>query len=370
MPAVSVLSSRARTLLVALLVALLATPLAAAVQPTPAHASTFGERVVSEASRHYGKPYSWGATGPSSFDCSGFVGYVYRQFGVSLPRTSRDQYAAIPHVSQSSKAVGDLIFTYDSGGIYHVGIYAGSNKMWAATKSGDIVRPQTIWTSSYVVGRPPGGGPAGAIGALWERYGAEDGFLGDPLNEEYSVRGGRKVDFEGGDVYWSAATHAHEVHGSIRGLYDSAGGASSAMGLPTSDEHSVRGGRANTFANGAVYWSTSYGSRSVQGSIWAKHDSLGGPDSVLGLPTRSEASTPGGRVSRFRGGEIYWSSSTGSHEVHGAILGTYWELGGSGGKLGLPVTDERDAKGGRESVFQGGTLRWSSTTGKVRLIAS
>lgn len=113
----------------------------------------FGARVIAKARTHYGKPYKWGATGPSRFDCSGFTGYVFRQVGKNLPRTSRQQYAASRKVAPSAKRVGDLIFKYDgSGRIYHVGIYAGNGRMWAATSSGDIVRMQAV-SGRYKVGR-------------------------------------------------------------------------------------------------------------------------------------------------------------------------------------------------------------------------
>ena len=113
----------------------------------------FARRLIAEAKKHYGKPYRWGATGPSSFDCSGFTGYVYRKLGKSLPRDSRSQYRATIHVSKSAKRVGDLIFRYSSSGrIYHVGIYAGGGKMINSTRTGDVVRKSTV-KGRYKVGR-------------------------------------------------------------------------------------------------------------------------------------------------------------------------------------------------------------------------
>ncbi len=113
-----------------------------------------GKRVVEEASTHFGKPYQWGGEGPVTFDCSGLTKYVYNEFGVKLPHNSAAQYEVVNHVAKSDMRLGDLVFIYDEGGIFHVGIYAGGDKMWAATKTGDIVRKQEIWTNSYVVGRP------------------------------------------------------------------------------------------------------------------------------------------------------------------------------------------------------------------------
>ncbi|CUU60161.1 Cell wall-associated hydrolase, NlpC family [Parafrankia irregularis] len=116
-------------------------------------ANTIGEKAVYLASLQAGKPYIYGAEGPNSFDCSGLVQYVYKQLGKSVPRTTDQQYAATTHISQYNKAPGDLIFFGTPGNIYHVGIYAGDGKMWVAPHSGDVVKLQTIYTTSYMVGR-------------------------------------------------------------------------------------------------------------------------------------------------------------------------------------------------------------------------
>ena len=64
------------------------------------------------------------------------------------------QYSAVRHISKSYRQPGDLIFLKDSSGhIYHVGIYAGSNRIWHAPHSGSYVKLATLWTTSYVVGR-------------------------------------------------------------------------------------------------------------------------------------------------------------------------------------------------------------------------
>ncbi|MCW2777251.1 MAG: hydrolase, partial [Frankiales bacterium] len=112
-----------------------------------------GRGALAEAPDHAGKPYAWGASGPDSFDCSGFTMFLFGHQGVRIPRTASDQYAAGTKVDQDGKQPGDLIFTDDGGGISHVGIYAGGGTMWAAPKSGDHVRQQTIWTDRYYVGR-------------------------------------------------------------------------------------------------------------------------------------------------------------------------------------------------------------------------
>ena len=153
-PTGSTARSTARsTVLLGLLVALLGSLLTMTAAPADA-GTTLGQRAVTEASRHYGKPYQYGATGPHRFDCSGFTQYVFKRLGKSIPRTSRDQYARGIKIAKANKRIGDLIFTYNSSGrIYHVGIYAGRGYMWASPKTGDHVRKQRIWTSRYKVGR-------------------------------------------------------------------------------------------------------------------------------------------------------------------------------------------------------------------------
>ncbi|MGB9378192.1 MAG: NlpC/P60 family protein [Mycobacteriales bacterium] len=110
--------------------------------------------VMTEAARHNGQPYVYGAAGPSSFDCSGYTQYVYRQFGRILPRTTAQQYAAVHHIPKSYAAQGDLIFFGSTpSGIYHMGIYAGGGYIWHSPSNGQTVKKQLIWTSAYYTGR-------------------------------------------------------------------------------------------------------------------------------------------------------------------------------------------------------------------------
>lgn len=367
MPAHPSLLRRARSLAVTVTLSFATVPVLGMLNPAPAQAATYGQLILNAAAQHYGQPYVYGATGPSSFDCSGFTGYIYRQFGVNLPRTSGEQYNAIPHVAQDQKQVGDLIFTYDSGGIYHVGIYAGNNQIYAATHTGDVVRPQTMWTSAYLVGRPVLGG---AIGAKWEALGGGASALGQALNLEHPVPGAQKVDFQYGDIYWTPSTGAREVQGAIVAKYDAVGASASALGVPANDEVAVNGGRASRFTGGAIYWSPVTGAHEVHGGIGQKYDALGGPLFGIGLPTGDEGDVAGGRASTFAFGAIYWGPSTGAVEVHGAILDRYRALGASAGALGMPVSDERAAPGGRETAFQHGILRWNAKTNTVSLLRS
>jgi cell wall-associated NlpC family hydrolase len=100
-----------------------------------------------------GRPYRWGATGPRAFDCSGYTLYVLKKQGIKIPRTAAQQYRKTKHVAKKRVHVGDLIFFYGRGGIYHVGIYAGKHKMWHAPHSGSVVKLAKIYGSNWKVGR-------------------------------------------------------------------------------------------------------------------------------------------------------------------------------------------------------------------------
>ncbi|MFD6529099.1 NlpC/P60 family protein [Streptomyces sp. NPDC060184] len=85
-----------------------------------------------------GKPYVWGATGPSAYDCSGLTQAAWRAAGVSLPRTTYTQINAGQRVSRAQLAPGDLVFFYS--GISHVGLYVGDGKMIHAPHPGAPIR--------------------------------------------------------------------------------------------------------------------------------------------------------------------------------------------------------------------------------------
>jgi cell wall-associated NlpC family hydrolase len=100
-----------------------------------------------------GRPYRYGAAGPYAFDCSGYVQYVFKKQHWRLNRTAAGQYRQTKHVSKRSARVGDLVFFYGRGGVYHVGIVAGHGMMWAAPHTGAVVRKQKIYGSNWLIGR-------------------------------------------------------------------------------------------------------------------------------------------------------------------------------------------------------------------------
>ena len=118
------------------------------------------QAVIDLAHKQLGKPYVWGAEGPNSFDCSGLIYYVYKNAaGITLPRTSSDQYSAGVAVSRSNLKAGDLIFssTDGTGNITHVAIYVGDGQMIHAPRNGKNVEKVSInnsyWNKAYVGAR-------------------------------------------------------------------------------------------------------------------------------------------------------------------------------------------------------------------------
>ncbi|POX44786.1 glycoside hydrolase [Streptomyces sp. Ru71] len=118
-----------------------------------ASAATTATKALQIAASKKGAPYQWGATGPRRFDCSGLTLYSFKKAGKKLPRTAAQQYNKTRHIPAGSRKAGDLVFFHSGSNVYHVGIYAGKNKIWHAPKTGDVVRLQKIWTKSVWYGR-------------------------------------------------------------------------------------------------------------------------------------------------------------------------------------------------------------------------
>jgi cell wall-associated NlpC family hydrolase len=118
-----------------------------------ADAATLSIKALNIAASKKGSPYKYGAAGPKRFDCSGLVLYSYKRAGKKLPRTAASQYNKSHHLSASHRKVGDLVFFHYGRSVYHVGIYAGHNKIWHSPKPGTKVRLEKIWTRSVWYGR-------------------------------------------------------------------------------------------------------------------------------------------------------------------------------------------------------------------------
>lgn len=97
-----------------------------------------GQKISDAAMSKQGAPYVWGATGPSSFDCSGLTSWAYNQVGKSIPRTSGAQASGGTPVSLNALQPGDIISYYS--GASHVAIYIGDGKIVHALNEGSPVQ--------------------------------------------------------------------------------------------------------------------------------------------------------------------------------------------------------------------------------------
>lgn len=125
-----------------------------AASSSTSSSSNGGSGAISAARSKAGAPYSYGATGPSSFDCSGLVQWAFKQAGVSLPRTSFAQYGEGSTVSKSNIRAGDLVFFNTAGpGASDVGIATGPTTVISATSSRGVMEHpifDSYWGSHFV----------------------------------------------------------------------------------------------------------------------------------------------------------------------------------------------------------------------------
>lgn len=115
--------------------------------------SSKGEEIAEYAKQFLGSKYVYGGSGPSTFDCSGFTMYVYKNFGISLSHSARAQSSNGTYVSKEELEPGDLVFFKDyetMDGIGHCGIYIGDgNFIHASSGTGYCVKISTLLSGSY-----------------------------------------------------------------------------------------------------------------------------------------------------------------------------------------------------------------------------
>ena len=114
---------------------------------------TLGQEIVEYAKQYLGCPYVYGGSGSSSFDCSGFTMYVYKNFGYSLSHSARAQSKMGTFVEKENLQPGDLVFFLDyetMDDIGHCGIYIGDgNFIHASSGTGYCVKISTLLSGSY-----------------------------------------------------------------------------------------------------------------------------------------------------------------------------------------------------------------------------
>ena len=121
-----------------------ATPAPAPKTEAPVRVASGG--VLDVAASLVGIPYKYGGTTPAGFDCSGFTQYVFAQVGISLGRTTYQQWAQTTAVSNPQP--GDLVF-YNGPSPTHVGIYAGNGMMYDSPRAGKSTSLRPLFSGSY-----------------------------------------------------------------------------------------------------------------------------------------------------------------------------------------------------------------------------
>ncbi|MFK5688581.1 SH3 domain-containing protein [Ornithinimicrobium sp. LYQ92] len=129
---------------------LTSTPPSGGVAPVPAP-TPVRQGIIDTAADYVGSPYVLYGTPPDAFDCSSYTWWAYKQNGIDIPRTVRDQRTFVTPVTNPKP--GDLVF-YKNW--YHVGIYAGPGMSYEAQnpQAGVVYGP--IWDSQVWYGRVPG----------------------------------------------------------------------------------------------------------------------------------------------------------------------------------------------------------------------
>jgi len=203
-------------------------------------------------------------------------------------------------------------------------------------------------------------------------------FLGEPVGNPEIIRNPNPAHagdgsavrrfYEGGAIYWSESTGAHELRGDIFARYSALGAETSPLGLPTTGVIDTADGVGGVtrFQRGSIAGHDGTGTREVHGAINDKWLALGAEQGLLGFPLTDEqgAADGTGRFNDFQRGAIYWHPETGASEVHGDIEARWKQLGAETSYLGFPATDERDwtdpdtQQAGRISFFQRGAIAW------------
>ncbi|QGF23910.1 polysaccharide deacetylase family protein [Raineyella fluvialis] len=211
----------------------------------------------------------------------------------------------------------------------------------------------------------------GAIRDKWRSTGAQDGFLGYPVSDEFCglVQSGCGQHFQHGEIYWTPSIGAHWLRGSIVESWRRQGWENGFLGYPLSDEFCGlrESGCGQHFQHGEIYWSPGTGAHWLRGSIVESWRRQGWENAFLGYPLSDEfcGLRESGCGQHFQHGEIYWSPGTGAHWLRGAIVESWRGQNWENGSLGYPLTDEFCGlvNSGCGQHFQHGEIYWSPGTG-------
>lgn len=211
----------------------------------------------------------------------------------------------------------------------------------------------------------------GKIEETYHRLGGWGRFGNATTPESVSAWNGRFQVFQrDASIYWHPNVDngtAHQVGGRIRDKWGDLGWENTALGYPTTDELKTPDGvgRFNHFQGGSIYWSPNTDAHQIWGGIRDKWAAQGWETGPLGYPTTDELTTPDGKgkYNHFQGGSIYYSPTGGVRTVSGKIRDYWAKAGWEKSFFGFPSSDAYAAGGGIKQNFIGGAIQALEPTG-------
>jgi uncharacterized protein with LGFP repeats len=212
---------------------------------------------------------------------------------------------------------------------------------------------------------------AAAVRDKWATTGWEGGYLGYPTTDQGPILGGsgQYAHFQGGSIYWSAASGAHVLGGVVYDRWAASGWETSWLGLPVTDL-AVAPDKVGLFAhfqNGSIYWTPTTGARLLDKPVYQAWANTGWENGPLGYPVTDVTRTPNGQAQyvHFQRGSVYSSAATGARALTGPVLDAWSKSGWENGLLGLPVSDVGKTPDGKATYqhFQGGSVYSTTATG-------
>jgi uncharacterized protein with LGFP repeats len=304
-------------------------------------------------------------------------------------------------------AGGKILFTPDTGAHPMAGAILQKYDSLGGAADGDLGFPTTDETAGKAPGSrntifsaadkpvifwtPDTGAHVvrGAINAAWDKLGGSAEVLGVPTEDEVFKGDLVSQKFTGGEVTWNRSskeftTVPPELAGQLAGLTvpedpasainaarRAAGGPLGPLGAKQGPQYAIgQDGAGQDFTGGKIFYSPATGANVVSGQVLKKYESVGGPQSDLGLPTSNEADgglKTGSRVSTFSAEDkplIFWTPDYGAFIVRGAMNAAWDKLGGAVGSLGPPVGDQTEDGNVISQRFTGGEISWDKGSNK------
>ncbi|WP_159700753.1 GDSL-type esterase/lipase family protein [Arthrobacter sp. 18067] len=306
----------------------------------------------------------WGADGPA-----GFHGYPTTDTASGLRNGGSKQSferGAITYspATGSQRTGGSIHLAWGRSG------FEGGFLGYPVTGESTGLRDGGAWQAferGFVVWSPATGAhpSMGAIRERWRRAGMEEGELGYPATDEALglKSGGSSQEYQRGTIIWSPATGAKALTGAIRSYWSSTGGQDGALGYPVGEEVRQNNFVYQLFQGGTVYWSAATGAHSTtHGDVHNRYNQLGGAAGQLGLPLTDKLPRAGGLVQQFANGWLVWGPATGARIV-GHPTYKVWSI--NPGEFGWPVKDMWADGRGAHVAFQKLETIWSDATDEL-----